>query len=95
MCVPICTGGTAALTGSKKGLKSKFLEVSSNIIFDHYMIHREALVSKKLQPDFNKVLLNAISVISFINQSHLIPEFLLFFAMKWVLTMKNCFFILK
>ncbi|XP_025193664.1 zinc finger MYM-type protein 6-like [Melanaphis sacchari] len=66
MCVSICTDGAAALTGSKKGFKAKVLEVSSNIMFNHCMIHREALASKKLQPDVNKVLLNAISVINFI-----------------------------
>ncbi|VVC28346.1 Hypothetical protein CINCED_3A016197 [Cinara cedri] len=35
------------------------------------MIHREALASKKLQPDVNKVLLNAISVINFIKSKSL------------------------
>ncbi|XP_050064469.1 protein FAM200B-like [Aphis gossypii] len=71
MCVSICTDGAAALTGSKKGFKAKVLEVSSNIMFNHCMIHREALASKKLQPDVNKVLLNAISVINFIKSKSL------------------------
>jgi HEAT repeat protein len=62
----ICTDGAAALTGSKKGFKAKVLEVSSNIMFNHCMIHREALASKKLQSDVKKVLLNGISIINFI-----------------------------
>jgi hypothetical protein len=69
--VSICTDGAAALTDSKKDFKAKVLEVSSNIIFNHCMIHREALDSKKLQPDVNKVLLNAISVINFIKSKSL------------------------
>ncbi|XP_025415530.1 SCAN domain-containing protein 3-like [Sipha flava] len=71
MCVSICIDGAAALTGSKKGFKAKVLEVSSNIKFNHCMIHREALASKKLQPDVNKVLLNAINVINFIKSKSL------------------------
>lgn len=71
MCVSICTDGLAALTGSKKGFKAQVLEVSSNIMFNHCMIHREALASEKLQPDVNKVLqFNAIIVINFLNQCH-------------------------
>jgi len=71
ICVSICTDGAAALTGSKKGFKAKVLEVYSNIKFNHCMIHREALASKKLQPDVNKVLLNAIIVINFIKSKSL------------------------
>jgi hypothetical protein len=71
MCVSICTDGAAALTGSKKGFKAEVLEVSSNIKFNNCMINREALASKKLQPDVIKVLLNAISVINFIKSKSL------------------------
>jgi len=44
-----------------KGFKGKILEKFSNIMFNHFMIHKEALASKKLQPDVNKVLHNAIN----------------------------------
>lgn len=71
MCVSICTDGAGALTGSKKDFKVKVLEVSSNIMFNHCMIHREALVFKELQPDVNKVLINAMSVIHFIKSKSL------------------------
>lgn len=71
MCVSIFTDSAAALTGSKKGFKAKVLEVSSHITFNRCMIHREALASKKFQPDVNKVLLNVISVINFIKSKSL------------------------
>jgi hypothetical protein len=56
MCKAICTDGAAALTGSKKGFRAKVNEISPNILFNHCMIHREALSDKKLEPFVNKVL---------------------------------------
>lgn len=61
MCKTICIESTAALTGKKKGFKTR--GISPNI-FTHCMIHREALAVKNLQPFFNKVLQDAIYVIN-------------------------------
>jgi len=71
MCKAICTDGTAALTGSKKGFRAKVNEISPSILFTHCMIHREALASKKLEPFVNEVLQDAIRVINFIKSKSL------------------------
>jgi len=46
--VNVCgaSDSVAAMTGSKTDFKAKVLEVSSNILFNHCMIHREALTFK-------------------------------------------------
>ncbi|XP_025415283.1 protein FAM200A-like [Sipha flava] len=71
MCKAICTDGTAAFTGSKKGFRAKVNEISPSILFTHCMIHREALASKKLEPFVNEVLQDAIRVINFIKSKSL------------------------
>jgi hypothetical protein len=42
----VCSDGAAALTGVKKGFTARVKEVAPHVIFQHCMIHKEALVSK-------------------------------------------------
>jgi hypothetical protein len=65
-CVAICADGAAALTGVKEGFTGRVKDVAPHVIFQHCMIHREALVGKKLQPDINKILQDAVSTVNFI-----------------------------
>lgn len=67
-CVGVCSDGAAAMTGKLNGLfaRIKQLPGGSKITFTHCMIHREALVSKKLSPDLNHVLKEVVCVINFI-----------------------------
>lgn len=67
-CIGICTDGAAAMTGKNKGLLAliKKINNASHILYTHCMIHREALAAKKLSPDLNKVLRDAVMIINLI-----------------------------
>lgn len=72
----ICTDGSTAHTKSKKDFKAKVYKIAQRIIFTYYMLFREALAAKILQPFVNKVLQDTIkiSVINFIKPKLLIPK---------------------
>jgi len=67
-CVGVCTDGAASMTGKNKGLLAliKKFHNASHIKYTHCMIHKEALASKKLSPDLDKILRDAVTVINFI-----------------------------
>ena len=66
-CVGVCTNGAAAMTGHTAGFHARVRSASETpITFTHCMIHREALVAKKISPDLNAVLQDAVKVINFI-----------------------------
>jgi len=56
--------GSADLSKCKKRLKTKFREISPDILFYHCLIHRESLTLKNF--NFNKVLQDFIYEINFI-----------------------------
>lgn len=56
----------SALTGSKTGFKAKVIEIAPHVGFVHCMIHHEALVAKRLQPDVNKMLEQVVTIMNFI-----------------------------
>ncbi|XP_075472991.1 protein FAM200B [Ascaphus truei] len=65
-CVGVCTDGAAAMMGHKKGFRAKVLSIAPHVKFTHCMIHREALAAKKLEPEANEVLNDAIKIVNFI-----------------------------
>ena len=66
-CVGVCTDGAAAMTGHTAGFHARVRSASdTSIIFTHCMIHREALVAKKISPDLNAVVQDAVQIINFI-----------------------------
>ena len=66
-CVVICTDRAAAMTGHTAGFQGRVKSASdAPITFTHCMIHREALVAKKLSPELNKVVQDAVKIINFI-----------------------------
>ena len=65
-CVAVCTDGAAAMTGRNMGFITKVKSTNKNIKFTHCIIHREALVAKKLSADLNAVLQDAVKIINFI-----------------------------
>jgi len=66
-CCGICTDGAKAMTGKNIGFKSYFQAAHyDHINFTHCLIHREALAAKKLAPELNDVLLDAVNIINFI-----------------------------
>ena len=69
-CAGVCTDGAAAMTGHTVGFYARVRSASDTpITFTHSMIHREALVAKKISPDLNAVVQDAVKVIYFI-KSH-------------------------
>jgi hypothetical protein len=72
-CVVVCTDGTAVMTGKKKGLLAhiKNLNNATDVNSTHCIIHREALITKKIAPELNKVLQEAVTVVNFITSQAL------------------------
>ncbi|XP_023242879.1 SCAN domain-containing protein 3-like [Centruroides sculpturatus] len=69
-CCGVCTDGAKAMTGQNIGFKSFFKAAHyDHITFTHCLIHREALAAKKLAPELNDVLQDAVKIINFI-KSH-------------------------
>lgn len=65
-CVAICTDGAQAMSGKYNSLQALVKKESSEIIWTHCMIHREALASKSLSPGLNMILTVVIEVVNFI-----------------------------
>ncbi|GFU53610.1 zinc finger MYM-type protein 6 [Trichonephila clavipes] len=60
-CVAVCTDGAAAITGSNKGLRGLIQKVAPHMVFNHCMIHRQALVAKDMDEEFHNILQDAVS----------------------------------
>jgi hypothetical protein len=66
-CIGVCTDGTAAMTSKKKWLLAQIkMSSATDIIYTHYIIHREALAAKKVVPELNKLLQEAVIPVKFI-----------------------------
>ena len=66
-CVGVCTDGAAAMAGHTAEFHERVRSASDTpVTFTHNMIHREALVAKKIPPDLNAVVQDAVKVINFI-----------------------------
>jgi hypothetical protein len=64
--VGFCSDGTRALTGRQSGVVSKVKEIAPDTNWVHCFIHREALVSKGMLPEFKTMLDSAVKLINFI-----------------------------
>jgi hypothetical protein len=58
-CVGICTDGTAALTGHKKGFQADVQQIGPHVNFIDCIIRRGALISRALEPKLHSVLQEA------------------------------------
>jgi hypothetical protein len=56
-CEAICTDGRAAMTCRLSGLVSWVKKENKSVIFNHCIIHRQALASKKLNAILHKILM--------------------------------------
>ncbi|XP_056147399.1 zinc finger BED domain-containing protein 5-like [Lampris incognitus] len=65
-CSHVCTDGAASMTGWHRGVVSRIRQVNPNIQSMHCIIHREALASKRMSPELDSVLTDAVKVINFI-----------------------------
>ena len=71
-CCGVCTDDAKAMTGKTIEFRS-FFQAAENIhtTFAHCLIHREVLAAKKLAPELNNVLHDAVEIINFIKTSAL------------------------
>lgn len=65
-CSHVCTYGAASMTGWHRRLVSRIRQVNPEIQSMHCIIHREALASKRMSPELDSILTNAVKVINFI-----------------------------
>ena len=66
-CVCVCTHGAAAMTRRTARFHARVRSASDTpITFTRCMIYREAIVAKKISPDLNTVVQDAVKVINFI-----------------------------
>ncbi|XP_014768815.1 protein FAM200B [Octopus bimaculoides] len=73
-CIGICTDGVASMIGIHSGVVGYIKKVAPNITATHCMIHREALVAKKMDASLPEVL-SCIKVINFIKKRPLYSRF--------------------
>lgn len=65
-CIHVCTDGAASMTGRVKGLIAQIKKVNPDVQWNHCIIHREALASKRMSPELHEVLNDAVKVINFV-----------------------------
>ncbi|GFV62233.1 zinc finger MYM-type protein 6 [Trichonephila clavipes] len=65
-CVVVRTDGAAASTGLSKGLRGLIQKVAPHMVFNHHMIHRQALVAKDMEEELHNILQDAVSSINYI-----------------------------
>ena len=66
-CVGVCTDGAPTMTRHRAEFHARVRTASDTFFtFTHCMIHREALVAKKISPDLNAVVQDAVQIINFI-----------------------------
>lgn len=65
-CVGVCSDGAAAMTGKNSGVTALIKQKAPNAAFTHCMLHREALVAKRLDDELNQVLPDVIHVVNLI-----------------------------
>ena len=95
-CIRICTNGAGAMAGKHNGFLARVLQVAPLINFTHYIIHRENLACKTLDPDLKSVLDAAIKIVNFIKSKPLQTRlYLPFSVMKWAPTIKHFRFIIQ
>ena len=71
-CIGVCTDGAAAMTGKNIGFQSIVKSATNTSdTFTYCMIHREALVAKKMSTDLHEVLSVAIKIIIYIKSNAL------------------------
>lgn len=65
-CVGICTDGARSMSGRFQSMQTLVKQKSSQCIWTHCMIHREALASKEMCTGLNIVLSTVVTVVNFI-----------------------------
>lgn len=73
-CIAISTDGAAAMTGIKSGFIARAKQMNQDLIGIHCMVHREALVAKRLDDNLRSVLDTAVKSVNFIKSRPLLSR---------------------
>ncbi|XP_031337243.1 zinc finger BED domain-containing protein 5-like [Photinus pyralis] len=65
-CINICTDGAKSMVGKTAGAVARIKQVAKNCTSSHCVIHRQALVSKKMPIDLKNTLDEVVKIINFI-----------------------------
>ncbi|XP_060780911.1 zinc finger BED domain-containing protein 5-like [Neoarius graeffei] len=65
-CCGICTDGARAMTGRHSGLVKQVQAVAPAVVWKHCIIHRQALVTKKMPKELRAVLDEAVKIVNLI-----------------------------
>lgn len=65
-CVDVCSDGAAALTGKIKGTVTRIKNVAPKCSSSHCVLHRHALVVKKIPHEVKKVLDQAVQIVNYV-----------------------------
>ena len=97
-CKSVTTDGAAAMTGSIKGVVKKIKERSPKSVSIHCILHREALVAKKMKrgdhgesnTTFAKLLQEVVGIVNFVRSHSKKAGYLLSCVKKWTRYSQNC-----
>ncbi|XP_076047489.1 zinc finger BED domain-containing protein 5-like [Oratosquilla oratoria] len=65
-CVGVCTDGAAAMTGKRSGVIAFIKERAPNVVSTHCMLHREALVAKRIDDELYQVLQIVVKTVNYV-----------------------------
>jgi len=65
-CLAVCTDGAPSMMGHQLGFVARVKEKNLDVVIIHCFLHRENLVSRRLQPDLHAVLNDAIQIVNFV-----------------------------
>ncbi|GFS96921.1 hypothetical protein TNCV_4177921 [Trichonephila clavipes] len=88
-CVAVCTDGAATLTGSNKGLRGLIQKLVPHMVFNHSMIHRQALVAKIWMKSCTTYYETLLVRLTTLNATVLTAVSFQYFAMKWAQRMRD------
>jgi hypothetical protein len=70
-CISICMGGAPSMLGSLKGFVTLAKQKNPGIVFTHCFLHREALISKSVVPELQKLLDETIKMVNYVKNKPL------------------------
>ena len=97
-CKSVTTDGAAAMTGSINGVVKKIKERSPKCVSIHCILHREALVAKKMKrgdhgksdTTFVKLLQEVVGIVNFVQSHSKSAGYSLSCVKKWTRHSQNC-----
>ena len=65
-CIDVCSDGAAAMVGKIKGTVTRIKNIAPNCSSSHCVLHRHALVAKKMPSALKKVLDQAVQIVNYV-----------------------------